>query len=229
MAYLTGLENAKSEILTHWIKTKRTFCSENIGRTNKLVALIAASSVGLKVPETIITGLKQDLLDFRKKNGRIICKSLDLSYSKSEKNLNCMGYTNLIESEDISALKQEFTPTLFQKYIEKEFEIRCFWFHGNFYSVATFSQKNIKTKIDYRRYDDENPNRVVPVNIPDHLKVKINELFNCLNLNTGSLDIIVSGTEYYFLEVNPVGIFDNVSGMGNWYIEREIAKYLTQI
>jgi D-alanine-D-alanine ligase-like ATP-grasp enzyme len=49
-----------------------------------------------------------------------------------------------------------------------------------------------------------------------------------LKLNTGSIDLIVNTTgEYIFLEVNPVGQFGMVSSPCNYYLEREIARFLS--
>jgi ATP-GRASP peptide maturase of grasp-with-spasm system len=226
--FIVRNEFAKDEILTHCLNDKRVFGAEYKGRTNKLLALVAAKKMGLNTPETILTGSKKKLIAFHKNYSKMICKALDITFTHFDGRNRFIGYTNVIGSEVIEQLENEFPVTLFQEYLEKEFEIRCFWFHGNFYAIAIFSQNNPRTKIDYRRYDRNNPNRQVPFSFPEDLKDKINHLFQYLNLNTGSLDIIVSGDKYYFLEINPVGIFDNVSGWGNWYIEREIAKYLTQ-
>lgn len=47
-----------------------------------------------------------------------------------------------------------------------------------------------------------------------------------LDLNCGSLDLIKSGSTYYFLEVNPVGQFGNLSFDCSYHLEKEIAEYL---
>jgi glutathione synthase/RimK-type ligase-like ATP-grasp enzyme len=50
-----------------------------------------------------------------------------------------------------------------------------------------------------------------------------------LGLDSGSIDMIVSTEgKYIFLEVNPVGQFGMVSYPCNYYIERDIADYLSQ-
>jgi glutathione synthase/RimK-type ligase-like ATP-grasp enzyme len=49
-----------------------------------------------------------------------------------------------------------------------------------------------------------------------------------LNLLTGSLDILKDKNgKYYFLEVNPIGQFGMVSKPCNYYIEEQIAEFLT--
>jgi glutathione synthase/RimK-type ligase-like ATP-grasp enzyme len=51
-----------------------------------------------------------------------------------------------------------------------------------------------------------------------------------LKLNTGSVDLIFSeeDNKYYFLEVNPMGQFGMVSKPCNYYLEKEMAQYLTK-
>jgi ATP-GRASP peptide maturase of grasp-with-spasm system len=226
ISYLVGNEITKGEILSEYLNEKRVFGTENLGRTNKYLALMAAKKIGLQTPETILTGSKEVLSQFKKKHGKIVCKSMDLGFSYSDGKQGYAAYTSILYDKYFKKMSHQFALTLFQEYIEKDFEIRCFYFNRKFYSVAYFSQSNVKTKVDYRRYDQENPNRQVPINIPNDLKRKIILLLKELNLNTGSLDIIASSGKYYFLEINPVGIFDNVSFYGNWYIEREIAEFL---
>ena len=48
-----------------------------------------------------------------------------------------------------------------------------------------------------------------------------------MGLKSGSIDMIYSTDNiYYFLEVNPVGQFYQVSFPANYYLEKEIAKTL---
>ncbi|HUH36227.1 MAG TPA: grasp-with-spasm system ATP-grasp peptide maturase [Moheibacter sp.] len=118
--------------------------------------------------------------------------------------------------------------TFFQKLIEKKYELRIFYLDGQFWSMAIFSQSDDKTKIDFRHYNEEKPNRNIPFKLPKEIEGKLNLLMKDLNLNSGSIDMIVSkDREYYFLEVNPVGQFGMVSYPCNYYLEKEIAEYLS--
>ncbi len=48
-----------------------------------------------------------------------------------------------------------------------------------------------------------------------------------LNLDIGSIDMIYSiNKEFIFLEVNPVGIFQNISALCNYNIHKIIAQKL---
>jgi len=226
ISYITSNEITKGEILNKYLSSKITFGGENKGRINKYIALTAAKKVGMEIPETILTNSKEKLILFKEKHRKVICKSMNIGFYYSDAKYKYGSYTNLINNNDLQQIPEKFGLTLFQQYIEKDFEIRCFCFNKYFYSVAYFSQNRKKTKIDYRKHDGGNPFRQVPINIPSILKQKIKFLFKELGLTTGSIDIISRNGKYYFLEVNPVGIFDNVSFFGNWYIERDIANFL---
>ena len=117
--------------------------------------------------------------------------------------------------------------TFFQEYVEKRFEIRVFYLYGCFYSMAIFSQGNEKTRVDYRNYDYERPNRNVPINLPLTMEKKITSFMGEMKLNSGSLDFIYGiDREFYFLEVNPIGQFDWLSKECNYYLDKQIAKEL---
>ena len=55
-------------------------------------------------------------------------------------------------------------------------------------------------------------------------------LMKQLQLESGSIDMVVTpNNEYVFLEVNPVGQFDYVSKLCNYFIEKEIAVKLIEM
>ena len=95
--------------------------------------------------------------------------------------------------------------------------------------MAIFSQSDEKTKTDYRNYNRVKPNRNVPYKLPQDVEDKICLFMDASGLDTGSIDIIKSTDgRYVFLEVNPCGQFDWLSGNCNYYIEQKIAHYLMQ-
>jgi len=228
LKYLAANITSKKEILHKYFSEQRIFGNEFVGRTNKIIALNTAQFFGLQVPSTIITTSKKTLNEFILKYKKVIVKSLDLGYSNvnHSKRKWRVCYTTLLKKNDVAKLKKTFPPTMFQEYVEKSFEVRAFYFNNQFYSIAIFSQQNTKTKVDCRNYDYINPNREVPFIIPPNITEKLKLVFDNLNLNTGSVDLIVSDDKFYFLEINPVGQFDNVSVMGNWYIEKKIVEFL---
>jgi ATP-GRASP peptide maturase of grasp-with-spasm system len=194
---------------------------------NKILTLRLAKTIGLSVPDTILTSSKKDLKIFYNNNKEVIFKCISDPIVLKEKGRKMMLYTSLLVKEELDQLSEFFFPTLFQQRIVKEYEIRIFFINDCFYSMAIFSSKNKKTEVDFRVYDFENPNRTVPYELPDEIKQKLISLMSLMELNTGSIDLMkgVDG-KYYFLEVNPVGQFDNLSRICNYRIEKEIAKLL---
>jgi len=203
---------------------KNTINSFTDNDLNKLNFLNAAKEIGLKIPNTIITTYKQDVLEFAELNKKIISKSIHEGFAFAINDTNFYLHSILIEHKDIKDFPDKFYVTKFQAYIEKSFELRVFYLKKKFYASAIFSQNDEQTKIDFRNYNKEKPNRVLPYILPTTIKTKIITLMNKLNLNSGSLDIIVDKNgEYIFLEVNPIGQFTQVSHPCNYFIEKQIA------
>jgi len=196
---------------------------------NKINVLRKAEKIGINVPSYIVTRDLNELEDFFNKNDNdIICKSLfevvyPIGVNEAGFLLRCL--TSQISNLD--ALPQVFYPSLFQKNIHKEFEIRSFFLEGKWYSSAMFTQGNDKTKIDFRNYDSEKPTRIIPYKLDDELEDKLSQLMNEVDLNSGSIDIIkgIDG-EYYFLEINPIGQFGFISEPCNYNLPKIIAESL---
>ncbi|CAM1360940.1 grasp-with-spasm system ATP-grasp peptide maturase [Tenacibaculum xiamenense] len=195
----------------------------------KLDHLSLAKKCGFRIPKTLVTTSKKELLHFKLENNKIITK--DLRYPVNvqitkDTYLSSKG-TLLIDDSDIELLDDKFMPIFVQEYIEKLFEIRVFFYDSTLFSMAIFSQEDEKTIIDYRNYNDEKPNRCIPFKLPDLIKDKILKFSNESNINTGSIDLIFSSEEeFIFLEINPMGQLDWLSKNCNYYIEKEIATSL---
>jgi ATP-GRASP peptide maturase of grasp-with-spasm system len=195
------------------------------GNLNKLKSLNLAIKNGLRIPKTIITTRKKKLYNFF--NREIITKVISEVDLFEVKRKNYAPYTEII---DIEELPEYFLPTLFQEKIEKKFEIRSFFIMGEFYSMAIFSQSDEQTKVDFRRYNYKKPNRNIPFKLPDIIEKKLSDMMKCLELNTGSIDLIYTNDEkYIFLEINPNGQFGMVSKPCNYNLHKIIAKKLISI
>lgn len=196
---------------------------------NKLRVLHMAKEVGLKIPETIVTINRKDILNFNKEYEYIISKGIDnIALAQDVEFGRYFSYTELISDEAINNLPETFFPSLLQKNIDKQYELRIFYLVGKFYSMAIFSQDDEQTMVDFRKYNQTKPNRCVPYQLPYEIENKLDQLMKNLELETGSIDIIVTkNNEFVFLEVNPVGQFGMVSEPCNYYLEKKIAEYLT--
>ena len=192
---------------------------------NKVILLEKAKKNGLEIPPTLISNQKKDVLRFFKKYKSVISKPIYNGFNFTIHDTNFYFHTLLIDEKDIEGLPDKFYPTKFQACINKAFELRVFYLNNNFYASAIFSQNDEQTKVDFRNYNESKPNRVLPFNLPISLKAKLKKLMNEIEMNSGSIDIIVNTNgDYIFLEVNPIGQFAQVSFPCNYYLENEIAK-----
>jgi ATP-GRASP peptide maturase of grasp-with-spasm system len=196
---------------------------------HKLTQLDIARNCGFVVPHSILTNTKVSLQKFKLNHYKIITKCIKDSTFLHINEKSWGQYTSIVTDEHIENMEETFFPSYFQEYIEKEIEIRVFYFNHEMYSMAIFSQLDSQTLVDFRQYNISKGNRTVPFNLPNDIVCKIHELMFSLNLNTGSLDIIKSRKgEYIFLEVNPSGQFGMVSKPCNYYLEKKVAKFLSE-
>ncbi len=192
---------------------------------NKLISMAKASEAGFDIPLTLITTKKESLLEFL---------SINEGITKAIWNMFTIKTTKLFQSISTKAVKQVHTihlsnilsPVLIQKNISKAYELRIFFIKEDIYSMAIFSQTDTKTQIDFRNYNRQKPTRNIPFSLPSIVKNRVLNFIKTMDLDTGSIDIIVTPTnEFVFLEVNPIGQFGWVSTNCNYYLEEKIANY----
>jgi ATP-GRASP peptide maturase of grasp-with-spasm system len=194
---------------------------------NKLTSLRNAKKVGLSIPNTIITSTSEEIKSFVKPKLGGITKAISDGISIEIDGKYYYQYTEEFTINNLGKKTNKFFPTLFQEKLDKEFELRIFYLHKKCYAMAVFSQNDMQTSIDFRKYNWLKPNRTVPYDLPIDVENKLVTFMQKLNLDTGSIDMVYTKDEdYVFLEVNPVGQFAMVSEPCNYSIEKEIAKFL---
>jgi ATP-GRASP peptide maturase of grasp-with-spasm system len=230
MGLMNTLANEEQKTLEFFLYEK-LFYKNSLGNklkcdVNKLFVNLLAKKNGLLIPKSLVVTNTEEL---KKKclNKEQITKTILQGLVGETKNKFVSGYTELVDFKMLKDLPSKISPSYIQEKINKKFEIRSFFIEDEFYSMAIFSQKNNKTKLDFRHYDDESPNRTVPFKLPTNIKTKLIKTMHQLGLNTGSIDLIYSeDKKYYFLEVNPVGQYGMVSYPCNYYLDDTIAKFL---
>ncbi|MDR3327161.1 MAG: grasp-with-spasm system ATP-grasp peptide maturase [Prevotellaceae bacterium] len=213
------------DFILYSLQQKKSLGNFFKSEANKPVNLRIAKECGLEIPESIISESIALLKNFQN-NGPVITKPIGEALSLGYKEGNYRIFTTEVKKEFFTDEKTIF-PTLLQKKIEKQFEIRAFVMYEKIYAMAIFSQRNSKTNIDYRNYDFEKKNRMIPYILPLALQEKILNFMQKTGLDTGSFDFIKTpDNRYVFLEVNPVGVIDMVSSHCNYNIEKEIAEMI---
>ncbi|MEM9546151.1 MAG: grasp-with-spasm system ATP-grasp peptide maturase [Bacteroidota bacterium] len=197
-------------------------------KVDKWETLKLAQVHGIQIPRSIVTNSASKLLTFIDSIGcDVISKSLYEGVFFNDAESIYFFKTQLITKSVLEDIPESFFPSLFQEYIEKQYELRIFFLEGKFYSMAIFSQLDEQTKIDFRNYNETKPNRTVPYCLPSEIETKLGALMRDMNLNTGSIDMIRSKDGgYYFLEVNPTGQFGMTSFPCNYFLEKKIAEVL---
>ena len=195
---------------------------------NKLNVLYQASKCGLDIADSYIINSKDDLNDLV---GNVISKSiLDPIFPSWGDNHKSMMYTTVVDKRSFDRLPEKFMPSLVQRKITKKYELRIFYICGRFYPMAIFSQNDKQTKLDFRNYNWDKPNRFVPCELNANTKYQLNKLMNLLHLNCGSIDMIKGAdNKLYFLEVNPTGQFGMVDFPCNYGLHRIVAEELINL
>lgn len=207
------------EYVMHILESKKHLNKQSNSYVNKLLVLDKAKKAGLDVPDYYLSNNTQNV-----KLRKTITKPIagNPMIKSIAKNTDGVLYTAIVDEY----IKNDFFISFFQEKIEKDFEIRTFYLNGKCWSFAIFSQNDEQTKVDFRKYNNEVPNRNVRYNLPRSIEENIRLLMLSLDLNCGSLDFIKSGEKYFFLEVNPIGQFLGLSSICNYSLEKEIATYL---
>jgi ATP-GRASP peptide maturase of grasp-with-spasm system len=217
------------ESIIYWIMNNCKYIANPFtSDVSKIDVLLKAQSIGINCPEWIITNNKRNLIEFAENHKTIVTKTFNtLHYT--EGNTSFKNLTKLLTDKEITTMPDRFDSLFFQKYIEKKYELRAFFFKDKFFTMAIVSQNDDETVVDFRNYNQEKPNRRIPFKLPYEYEAKLKLLAQYLSLDTGSFDILVDNSDkYHFLEVNPVGQFGMTSIPCNYNIEKFIAENLIE-
>jgi len=204
--------------------------SANGSIPNKLVVLELARELGLRTPPFRITTSRHYTQALVESGASYVSKAMSdglYLFDVQETKAGYFTYTEPLEPSSVERVGERIVPSFFQRYVEKAFELRVFFLGDTFRTVAIFSQNDEQTRIDYRKYNLARPNRMIPYQLSREVEAQLSRLADRLGLNTGSIDLIADKRgEIYFLEVNPVGQFGQLSDVCNLSIERLIAERL---
>jgi len=212
-----------TEFICYYLKVKGTKIFGNLftKEVNKLEVLFLAKSLGLLIPDTYILS---ELKEIRKldKSQRYITKAVSEVHPIFAENELYLNYTREINLNDLGNKNPNIVPSLIQKRINSSYEIRIFFFEKKIWAIATF---DFSDSVDIRNIKDKNK-KYLPYQLPFNMQRKIHKLAKILSLQCGTIDLLKRDNEYYFLEVNPLGQFHQVSYYGNFQIEKYIADLL---
>lgn len=195
---------------------------------NKYLQMEIAEQVGFKLPPTLVSNDKNELLSFIEEHESVVFKMMAQEFYQSDKGGYEGLYVNIINSADINEKFNTFeeNPIVLQKYMPKSFEVR-YTVVGNEHFVCKIdSQKSIKANVDWRRYDIPNTPHT-PITPPKEIRDKVSQLLSKFELNYGALDFIVTpDNEWFFLEINCFGQWLWIEDLTGLEISKEISKWL---
>lgn len=218
--YDSLLKNIFATIDAKWLsEPKYVYNAEN-----KVLQLKVAKKIGFNIPQTIITNDKQKIKEFYLNNNQdIIIKPLAhtrISYNNDV----AFIFTNSVSKELIDSIDDyDINPCIFQKNIQKDYEIRVTVIDKKVFASSVFSQSNENTKNDWRKEKlDFNL-----VHIPKEISDKCVRILQELNIKFGAIDLIKTpNDEYVFLEINPNGQWAWIEMQTGLEMSDEIIKFL---
>lgn len=191
---------------------------------NKLFQIKHATALGFKVPETLVTNVKSELLSFASQYEDVIIKPLKSGRIR-EIEYDRLIYTNKLRSEHLQNIDQfDLSPCIFQRQIEKLYELRITVVGEEVFTASVASQEDQETVVDWRR----KKLKFISYELPKEIKEKCIGLVKSLGLCFGAIDMIKSiDGNYYFLEINPNGQWAWVEIDTGLPISESIIKFLT--
>jgi len=173
----------------------------------KPVQIHEALKLGLKVPPTLFSNDPSEIRRFiHEHDGQVIYKPFLPAQWTGETSV-AMTFTTPITAADLPSDDLiQLSPGIFQRKIEKAYELRVTYM-GDYCVVAKLlSQERDSSKIDWREAFLDFP--VVPGELPEEVDRKCRSLMAALGLLFGCFDLIVTPNgDHIFLEINEMGQF----------------------
>lgn len=189
---------------------------------NKIVQLKVASKIGFRIPRTRITNSKKFLQELGEDD--LIIKPIQTGKIETPNGFDII-HTNRVDPT-LGYNNLNHCPSIFQEYIDKEYELRVTLINDHFYCVKLNSQETRLGRVDWRKDADNLSYELV--DIPSKIRKMCKEFLEIFGLKFGAFDFIVNHDKYTFLEVNVNGQWLWLELRLNLDISRQIVKYLAE-
>jgi len=166
----------------------------------KAVQLLEAARLGFSVPQTEITNYpaNRPILASGKK---LAVKGLDTVMVR-DREYELFGFTTFADAEEIAAMEWASAPAVIQQAIRPKVDLRVTVIEDQVYAVKVLDG-------DQGFIDDWRLNktlaRFMPFDLPAVVRRRCTQLVASLGLRFGAIDLALSGSDYFFLEINPTG------------------------
>ncbi len=180
-----------------------------------------AAQAGLRVPEILLTSSPAEARAFVKRwRGCVVFKEFSQARISFE--------TRLVPVDDPRLDHVRHSPCAFQRYIEKEFDVRAVVVGEQIFATRIDSQASPDAKLDWRVYDNARV-RWERLRLPREVERSMLRLMRKLDLQWASFDLVKSiEGPYYFLEVNRPGASYWLKPFVGIDVPAEIGRYLRE-
>jgi glutathione synthase/RimK-type ligase-like ATP-grasp enzyme len=188
--------------------------------------LHVAKSVGLKIPETLISNDPVAIAQMHATWEKTIVKPARSGYFLEGGNEFAV-FTSELPQGDLATLEDaKWTPSIYQRRIPKKFDVRVTCVGSELFAAAIHSQTDPAASVDWRKTGNPDlPHSRIA--LPEALVTKLKELMAKLGLAFGCIDLVFTpDREYVFLEVNPSGQWLWLDDQLELGISRAVADWL---
>lgn len=195
---------------------------------NKAFQYQGARQIGLHIPDTLVSNDSSEVRTFfRQHNGLVVIKNLATPWYVTKGGKTKAAYTKLLTPEMLSnASDIEYSPLIYQRYIQRKADIRAVIIGTNIFSGLTMAYTK-ETLYDIRRVDLRKI-KYAPIKLPPLTKKKLLELMEFFQLQYASVDLILDRKDnLYFLDLNATGAFFWLEELTSLPISDAITDFLS--
>lgn len=177
--------------------------------TDKFSQLRSARAVGLTVPATLMTNDAIEVRAFARAYGPICAKPFSSAAwrTKEHERLVLTATRTLSTSDLANTASIELSPSIYQAYVDKAYEVRITAFGSFTAAIKIDSQALASTAQDWRQ-DTHYLQHLSPIVIPADVAQRLRAFLASMDLMFGIFDFIIRPDgEWVFLEVNEAGQF----------------------
>jgi glutathione synthase/RimK-type ligase-like ATP-grasp enzyme len=176
---------------------------------NKWLQLRAAHAVGLRFPEAIASNDADEVRELLRRCGKLVFKQF-YSYvwqSRSTGDVHGSGVVLLDESSDLPDAAIAVCPGIYQRYIDKAFDVRVTVIGNRMFAVR-LSKRAGGAYVDWRPHIRDDDMQIEFITLPTTVETQLRALMTRLDLVVGCIDLVVDHDgNMFFLEVNQQGQF----------------------
>jgi len=183
---------------------------QRLRANNKPAQLKAARGARMAIPDTLISNDPEEILRFVRDHDKVVHKPLQPAVWSGPDGSH-LTFTGMVTPEDVlrSGQSLALTPTIFQSYVEKAFEVRAVFMGDCCFAARIEAKRGGVAVVDWRTtYFVGSGLPLAHMTLPQDVHEQCRSIMKALGLVFGCFDFCVRPDgQYVFLEVNPMGQF----------------------